>query len=98
MILDPYSKLGRTFDFLRTRKRAYCMAFKTQAGSDVLRDLIVFCRANQSTYHPDPRKAAMLDGRREVFLRIQQHLNLSTEGLFELLGGRIPDNFMEQDT
>jgi hypothetical protein len=47
----------------------------------VLADLAKFCRANRSTFHPDPHVAARLDGRREVWLRITQHLNLSTDDL-----------------
>lgn len=90
MILDPHSRFGRAFDFLRTRKRAYCQTFKSPHGHEVMRDMIAFCRANQSTFHPDARKAAMLDGRREVFLRIQQHLGLSVEELFDLYGGKLP--------
>jgi hypothetical protein len=30
----------------------------------------------------------VLEGRREVWLRIQQHLNLTTEQLFQLYGGQ----------
>jgi len=49
----------------------------------VLKDLAAFCRAEESTYHPDPRAHAVLEGRREVFLRIQSHLNLSSEDLWK---------------
>lgn len=54
----------------------------------ILVDLMRFCRANESTAHPDDRASARLDGRREVWLRIQQHLRLDDETLWQLYGGR----------
>ncbi len=50
----------------------------------VLRDLAQFCRAHKTTYHNDPRVQATLEGRREVWLRIQEYINLSESELFEL--------------
>lgn len=75
-------------EFLRSRALAYKRAFPTDNADTVavLKDLAKFCRAVESTFHPDPRIAAQLDGRREVFLRIQQHLQLNTEQLWALLG------------
>jgi hypothetical protein len=46
-------------------------------------DLRRFCRAGVSTFHPDPRVHAMLEGRREVFLRIEQFSTLTTEEIIE---------------
>jgi len=51
----------------------------------VLEDLARFCRAGVSTFHPDARLAAQLDGRREVWLRIQQHTQLSNDTLWRLV-------------
>lgn len=69
------------------RKRAYCQTFggDSEAVKAVLVDLAFFCRANQTTFHEDPRAHALLEGRREVYLRIKQHLELSDDELFELL-------------
>jgi hypothetical protein len=75
-------------EFLRSRALAYKRTFATDDADHVavLKDLAKFCRAVESTFHPDPRIAGQLDGRREVFLRIQQHLQLSTDQLWALLG------------
>lgn len=54
----------------------------------VLADIAKFCRANESTAHPDPYIASKMDGRREVWLRIQHHLNLDNETLWRLYDGR----------
>lgn len=54
------------------------------AAYEVLVDLAAFCRANESTFHPDPRIHAMLEGRREVWLRIQSHLKLNDDELARL--------------
>lgn len=77
-----------TFDFLRRRKQSYQLALTGPAGQDVLRDLAKFCRANESAFDPDPRIHAALEGRREVWLRIQAHLNLTPAQLYELFAGR----------
>lgn len=73
-------------DRLSVRQGAYCRVFETGNPTPddihiVLQDLAQFCRANESTFHSDPRLAAMLDGRREVFLRIRDHLMLDTDAL-----------------
>jgi hypothetical protein len=52
----------------------------------VLADLAKFCRANESTFHTDHAVSDRLDGRREVWLRISQHLHLSTDDLMRLYG------------
>ncbi len=75
--------------FLSGRKGAYARTFNIESrdAQAVLVDLSKFCRAHKSTAHPDPHMAARLDGRREVWLRIQQHLNLDDETLWLLFGG-----------
>lgn len=81
---------GRTLDFLRFRKRAYQFTFNdSQSSQLVLQDLAKFCRANETTFHADPRLHAVLEGRREVWLRITQHLHLTSEQLFALYGGKL---------
>ncbi len=79
----------RLFAFINGRKRAYQLTFQTNqpANVAVMEDLAKFCRAHESTFHPDPRVAANLDGRREVFLRIQNHLGLTEEQLIALYSG-----------
>ena len=71
-------------EFLRTRKQDYVQVLKGVHGERVRDDLAKFCRANESTFHPDPRVEGIMQGRREVWLRIQQHLDLSEDELFAL--------------
>jgi len=80
---------GRAFDLLRRRRLAYVLTFKKDnyAAQEVLIDLAKFCRANASTFHQDARMHAVIEGRREVWLRISHHLNLSSEQLFALYNG-----------
>jgi hypothetical protein len=75
--------------FLLGRKGAYARTFNIESrdAQVVLTDLSKFCRAHSSTGHTDPHMAARLDGRREVWLRIQQHLHLDDETLWLLYGG-----------
>ena len=65
-------------------KRAYQQAFSSPAGEAVLRDLTRFCRGKMTT-KADP----ILEGRRQVYLRIMQHQELTREqlrALFPTLG------------
>jgi hypothetical protein len=77
--------ITEALDFLRGRKSSYQTTFRNPPGEAVLQDLAHFCRAYLSTFNPDPYIAARMDGRREVFLRIQQHLNLTDDQLYQLL-------------
>lgn len=77
-------------DFLSRRRNAYCRTFLTPFGSEVLADLAKFCRAHESTFHADPRAHAVAEGRREVFLRIQKHLQLTDDQLWALYGSSAP--------
>jgi hypothetical protein len=80
--------IEKTRQFLRGRQQAYRTVFAPGVARDtVMADLAKFCRANKSTGHADPHVAARLDGRREVFLRITQHLHMSEDELYRLLGG-----------
>ena len=73
---------------LMRRRHAYNVTFRSPLGEEVLRDLARFCRAHESTFHTDARALAMAEGRREVWLRIQNHLNLTPDELWQLYSGR----------
>lgn len=73
---------------LTTRAQAYRSTFSGPVPEVVLRDLAKFCRAHESTVTPDQRMTDILEGRREVWLRIQQHLQLTEEQLWDLYDGR----------
>lgn len=72
--------------FLTDKKRCYEFTFDEQNvyAQRVLQDLAKFCRANETTFHEDPRAHAVLEGRREVWLRIQNYLQLTPDELWEL--------------
>ena len=57
---------------------------KSPYTKDVLKDLAKFCRAHESTFLPDQRAHAVLEGRREVWLKIQEHLQLTMDQIYEL--------------
>lgn len=76
-----------TVGFLHERRTAYQLTFGSRAGQTVLKDLAKFCRANETCFAADERIHSAREGRREVWLRIQQHLNLSEADLYRLYGG-----------
>lgn len=54
-------------------------------GQKVLADLRKFCRGDRSTFDADPRIHALLEGRREVFLRILAMLDMPSEATKDFL-------------
>ena len=76
---------------LGNRRHAYRVAFLSPAAQPALKDLARFCRAHSSTFHQDPRAHALAEGRREVWLRIQHHLQMSPDELWDLYDGRTDD-------
>lgn len=79
--------------YVLARKRNYQLTFENPVGKLVLRDLASFCRAGKTAWSEDPRHHARLQGRQEVWLRIQQHLNLPPAELWDVLGGVKDDHF-----
>lgn len=61
------------------RKSAYKAVFTGPMADIVLKDLARFCREFETTFHADPRLHAVLEGRREVLLRIKKHLHLTDD-------------------
>ena len=61
----------------------YCSIFPEDSpvAENVLNDLKIFCRADESTFHADPRIHAVLEGRREVWLHIERQLKLKPDEL-----------------
>jgi len=73
-------------------KTAYQIAFADgAAGSAVLADLARFCRADEPCWSEDARHHARLEGRREVWLRIDAQMKLPAE---ELLQRRLGGDFV----
>lgn len=74
--------------FIEGRRLAYNTVFpkESEASKRVLADLAKFCRANETTFHTDPRLHAVLEGRREVYLRILDHLKRTEEELWAIYG------------
>lgn len=75
----------RAEEFIFKRQRNYQSVFDKESptAKEVLDDLAKFCRADMSTFDPDPRIHAVLEGRREVWLRIKDHIDLGSKELFE---------------
>ena len=89
--------MTRLLERILNRRRNYRMLFldadnkPNRAAEVVLADLRRFCRAQVSTaaINPltrsiDPLAMAMAEGRREVWNRIQAHLNLSDRDITNL--------------
>ena len=71
-------------ELLRQRKLAAHRAFDGPGQEPLLHDLAKFCRAFDTCFHTDPRLHAVLEGRREVWLRILRYLQLTPSQLAAL--------------
>lgn len=80
--------MAETLTFLGLRKKSYQSIFGPVGaiGSDAMKDLAKFCYAAKSTAVPNHDLSMVLQGRREVWLRISEHLNLQPEELATLYG------------
>ncbi len=81
--------LKKISDFVRyisDRRLAYQKVFDSKNGDVhiVLTDLARFCRAHDSTFQKDERLHAVLEGRREVWLRIMENLKLNEDEIYAL--------------
>lgn len=78
-------------------KRDFQLTFKSPSGERVLADLAPFCRETESCVVPGDRDMTMvLEGRREVMLRIRQYLDLPIEQLL-VVRGATPVNLINGD-
>lgn len=74
---------NRKRDYLRSRAQAYQKTFKGVPAEEVLQDLAKFCRAGDSTFDTNPRIEGIMQGRREVWLRISRHLHMTEEQMWK---------------
>lgn len=65
-------------------KRAYRAVFSTPEGKRVLADLARLCHAASTTSDPDAREHSRKEGKRQVWLRIQNMLHLPDDEVFNL--------------
>ena len=86
LVIDERSKARA---YLLERQQAYRQVFNPDSKPVklVLLDLKRFCRESTSCFDPDPRIHAVFEGRREVILRIREHISLSPDELLTLYGG-----------
>lgn len=83
-----------THDAIKERKQAYLLACGQPAMQRLLIDLANFCRAGETCValdqdgRVDKERSLVLEGRREVWLRIQENLNLTTNQLYRLYTGQ----------
>ena len=70
------------------RRYAYQQTFRGPFGEEVLKDLAVYCFASMTTFQGDRDGALLAEGRRQVWLRMAEHLNMSPEELWKKYDGR----------
>lgn len=77
------AKQFQNIDEFKDWKSGY-QIFRTPEGQAVLHDLLEYCHFLDDTFLPDAHERSAREGRRQVFLRIIQALNLSVEELLQV--------------
>jgi hypothetical protein len=85
--MTPAEFLDKLRIALNDRRYAYQKTFNGPPAEIVLKDLARFCRAHHSTFNPNDRAHVLAEGRREVWLRLQHHLKLTPDQLWDLYSG-----------
>ena len=79
--------VGQATADISRRRQAYQLVSNQPAGQIVIQDLAEFCYGYETCYDPDPRIHARKEGRRDVWLRLQAHLKLTDDQLFDIATG-----------
>lgn len=88
---------------LHAKYQGECVAFarvfeaKSPFTATVLENLARFCRADATTFHLDARAHALLEGRREVWLRIQEYLTSTADQLLNKYSKEVANTEFQQD-
>lgn len=64
-------------DIITQRHAAWSRVFAGPDGQVVEKQLAIFCRANVSTFDPDPIRSAYLQGRKDVWILMQNYRHLT---------------------
>lgn len=63
---------------------AYQEAFKGEQGRQILKDLALYCKFNETSFTPeDPYTTAFNEGARDTFLHILEMLHISPQSLIQ---------------
>lgn len=81
--MNQQTVVAEAKSILATRQQAYQQTFSNPVGQLVLSDLAKWCRAGRSTFDPNSRMSAYLQGRKDVFERIAKYMNFSVDDLYE---------------
>lgn len=84
--LKTQKDMAKARGLLEVRQGSFRRVFKqgTPSRDDrdiVNKDLKRFCRGGETTYHDSERVHVLMTGRQEVYLRIEDFLNLSVDEL-----------------
>ena len=77
--------IGEILPSVRRLQEYYRLCFVHPNAEPVLTDLAVFCHYSVPFEQSDPIRLARLEGRREVFLRIRENIDLSDVELARLI-------------
>ena len=87
--VDKFRTRWGRFYSLAERVKAYNLTFRNPAGQIVLADLMTFGGIADEAPRSDSQfEQGRAAGRRDVALRVQEHLNLTHEELYAVLQGR----------
>lgn len=82
---DQKTVVQEAKSILGVRQQAYQQTFSADNMSAqlVLSDLAKYCRAGKSTFDSNSRTSAFLQGRKDVYERIQKYMQMTPEQLWD---------------
>lgn len=86
--MRKFSSTDEAIDHLRQQCANFRQTFDAPTGREVRNWMKDFCRADKSCFHENPYAMAAMEGRRDVWVAINQRLTLEPHELFFALGGQ----------
>ena len=88
-VVDRFRSLWGRWYSLRDRETAFKLTFRNPSGEITLADLLDFCGVfDEAPWHGDQFSQGRVAGRRDVGLRILEHLHLTHEEMYAVIQGR----------
>jgi hypothetical protein len=78
-------------NLLLRRRGQYQATFGDDTGKFVLGDLFHICHAGSTTYRGDPNDALVAEGKRQVWIHIQNMLHATDDEMYKLARQRMEE-------
>jgi len=68
---------------ISNKQKAYKLSLQNEMGKEVIADLRIFCNGTKSNFSNDPLQMARMEGRREVFNRVMEFMEVDFANYYD---------------